>query len=331
MTITTISRSPSYHLVVDGKDITPTVKPRLISLKLEEARGDTADQLEITLSDHDGALKLQRKGVKVELQLGWADSELVDKGLFIVDEAEHSGAPDVLTIRAKAADMKQSLKARRDQSWHGKTLGDILRTIAARHSLSASVAAQLASVAIAHIDQTESDMNFVTRLAKRYDAVATVKKGALLFLPISGSSTASGARLPTVAITRASGDRHQFSQTDRDSYTGVRAYWHDGAKASRKGAVVGSKTNLKSLPDTYASEAAALSAAKAEWQRIKRGLATFKLTLAVGMPELVPQSPISVQGFKPEIDSTQWLAVRVSHQLDDSGLTTEIECERGVE
>lgn len=324
--------APTYRLRLDGQDITPKINARLISLSLEEARGDTADQLDLVLSDHDGALALPRKGVKIELAIGFIGQELVDKGRFVVDEVEHSGAPDTVTIRARSADLRDSLRVRRDQSWHATTLGDIVKTIAARHRIDQRVAPALASVAVAHIDQTnESDLNFVTRLAKRFDAVATVKAGSLLFLPINGSKTASGARLPTIAITRASGDSHSFTQSDRDAYTGVRAYWHDGKKANRKGVLVGTKVTPKTLKDTYSSEADAMAAAKAEWQRIQRGLATLKLTLAIGVPSLVPQSPVTVTGFKQQIDGTKWLASRVTHKLDDSGLTTEVECETGIE
>lgn len=323
--------APTYRLRLDGQDITPTINPRLISLSLEEARGDTADQLDLVLSDHDGKLALPRKGVKLDLSIGFAGQDLVDKGQFVVDEVEHSGAPDIVTIRARSADLRDSLRVRRDQSWHATTLGDIVKTIAGRHRIDHRIAPALASVAVAHIDQTnESDLNFVTRLGKRHDAVATVKAGSLLFLPINGSQTASGARLPVIAITRASGDSHSYTQSDRDAYTGVRAYWHDGKKANRKGVVVGTKVNPKTLKDTYATESDAMAAAKSEWQRIQRGLATLKLTLAIGAPSLVPQSPVSVQGFKGAIDGTQWLATRVTHKLDDSGLTTEVECETGI-
>lgn len=323
--------APTYRLRLDGQDIAPAINPRLISLSLEEARGDTADQLDLVLSDHDGALALPRKGVKLDLSIGFAGQTLVDKGQFVVDEVEHSGAPDIVTIRARSADLRDSLRVRRDQSWHATTLGDIVKTIAGRHRIDHRIAQALASVAVAHIDQTnESDLNFVTRLAQRFDAVATVKAGSLLFLPINGSQTASGARLPVIAITRASGDSHSYTQSDRDAYTGVRAYWHDGKKANRKGVVVGTNVNPKTLKDTYATESDAMAAAKSEWQRIQRGLATLKLTLAIGVPSLVPQSPVSVQGFKSAIDGTQWLATRVTHKLDDSGLTTEVECETGL-
>ncbi|PVF80125.1 putative phage protein D [Escherichia coli] len=38
---------------------------------------------------------------------------------------------------------------------------------------------------------------------------------------------AQGQPLPSFAITRSSGDRHQFRIADREAYTGVRAYWLD--------------------------------------------------------------------------------------------------------
>ena len=121
--------APTYRLRLDGQDITPQINARLISLSLEEARGDTADQLDLVLSDHDGALALPRKGVKIDLAIGFGQ-ELVDKGRFVVDEVEHSGAPDTITIRARSADLRDSLRVRRDQSWHATTLGDIVKTIA---------------------------------------------------------------------------------------------------------------------------------------------------------------------------------------------------------
>lgn len=322
--------TPSYRLVVDGKDITPTVNARLISLALTEARGNDADTLDLSLSDHDGALALPPKGARISLELGWLGQALVNKGSFVVDEVEHSGAPDVLTIRARAADLGAPLRNRKEQSWHGQTLGSIITTVARRNGLTPRVSNALASKPIAHVDQTnESDMAFVTRLARRFDAVATVKAGALLCLPINSAANASGQALQAITITRASGDGHRYATADRDSYTGVVAYWHDGHKATRKAAVVGTRVNAKTLKDTHASEADALQAAQAEWQRIQRGLATLSLSLAMGRPELVPQTPVTVAGFKAPMNSTAWRVVRVASQLDDSGYTQAVELEIG--
>lgn len=322
-------RSPAYRLVVDGRDITPTVNARLVSLQLQESRGEEADQIDLTLSDNDGALQIPSKGVLIELALGWAGEALVDKGTYVVDEAEHSGTPDQITVRARSADMGKDLRARRDQSWHGLTLGGILTTIAKRHSLAPRVDAALAARAVAHVDQTnESDLNFLSRLGARYDAVATVKKGHLLFLPINGTRNSAGQALPAITITRADGDSHRYCQTDRDAYTGVRAYWHSAQQANRKSVLVGKAAgSVKVLKQTHATEADALASARAEWQRVQRGTATLSLTLAQGNALLVPQSPVTVRGFKPQIDGTGWLTVKVSHSLDDNGWTTQADLE----
>ncbi|WP_238394663.1 phage late control D family protein [Pseudoxanthomonas wuyuanensis] len=315
-------------MVLPGVDLTERLKPRLLDLTLTECRGGEADQLELRLHDHDGALALPRKGVLLQAAIGWRDAGLVDKGSFKVDEVEHSGAPDVITVRARSADLTQPLRTRHERSWHDTTLGAILRNLAGEHGLQARIAPALASIAISHLDQTEeSDANLLTRLAKRYDAVATVKAGALIFAPIGAGTTPTGNVLPGATITRASGDQHRYSTADRDVYTGVRAYWHDKAEAQRKSVLVGQSGNAKRLRESYSSEAEAREQANAEWQRIQRGAAKFALILALGRADLYPEQRITVAGFKAGIDG-EWLLARTTHTITGSaGFTTALELE----
>lgn len=323
--------APTYRLTVAGQDITPKFNARLERLSLTEGRQNQADQLDITLLDHDGLLAIPRKEAEIALQLGWVGQPLVDKGLFVVDEVEHSGTPDKVTIRARAADMGSQLRARQETSWHGTSLGAIVGVLAGRNQLTHKVDPRLAAIAVQHLDQTnESDMHFLTRLARLYDAVATVKKKHLLFMPINGTQNSQGQGLPTIHITRQSGDQHRWASSERDAFDGVRAYWSDNVGGKRKEVYAGKKDGrLKTLKETYASEADALEAAKAERQRIARGMATLDLTLATGNPELMAQSPVTVQGFKPEIDGQDWLVAEVTHTLDDGGLITKLQMECG--
>lgn len=60
-------------------------------------------------------------------------------------------------------------------------------------------------------------------------------------------------------------------------------------------------------------------------------MATFEMSLAPGNPAVFPQSPVTVQGFKPEIDATEWLSVKVTHSLGGSGFTTRVEFETKTE
>ncbi|KRA13910.1 hypothetical protein [Acidovorax sp. Root568] len=107
----------------------------------------------------------------------------------------------------------------------------------------------------------------------------------------------------------------------------MRAYWHDPNAAEKNSVLVGEQENEKRLKDTYGSEADAMASARAERGRIERGKATMELTLALGRPELMPQTPVVLQGFKDVIDDTPWLVVKLTHTLGDNGLTTRMELE----
>lgn len=324
--------TPAFRVTLDGQDITGKIAPRLVSLTLAECRGEDSDQLDLTLSDADGQLAIPPRGARINLQIGWADTGLVDKGVFTVDEVEHRGTPDLLTLRARTVNLIDTFRQLQEHSFHDTTLGAIIEVIAFRQELKSGIADALLNVAVKHIDQTrESDAAFLRRLGKKYDAVATVKNDTLIFTPASRSKTISGKDLPTIRITRQFGDSHRFHSAERDSYSGVRVFWHDDKRGLRRSVVAGAPGNAKRLRTTYASEADARTAAVAEWQRIQRGLATFELSLALGNAALMPQSPVIVSGFKAAIDSVDWLASKVTHSISDAGFTTRIELETRTE
>lgn len=437
----------AWQLLIDGVDVSPIFRPRLMSLTHTDNRGLEADTLEIDLDDSDGQLSLPLRGAVVSLKLGWLHEGIVDKGEFVVDEVAHNGAPDVLSIRARSGDLAAGLTTQKERSWHDTTLGNIIRTIADENALKAVISVGLAASEIQHIDQTnESSASFLTRLGEMFDATASIKSGRLIFMPTGQGRSVSGQRIPVAAIKRSSGDRHQFTLADRNSYKAVRALYHDvngalkgeviwgdeehakelgqrteaspsapsgqykrldkpyptRAKALRaaqkewarllknraaKAAWVGVKAdyndkvlaaegsvqygesedkakvkaaqklakrdqiktsgipqpttpaepinafertadNVKTLRHVYASKANALRAARAAWRQLKRGMASFSITLALGMPELRADQPVSVTGFKPEIDSTDWLLIRVVNNMTgDGGYTQRLEME----
>ena len=116
--------TPAFMLTLGGDDITDNLSHRLLSLTMTDNRGFEADQLDIELDDSDGQLAMPARGAVLSLFLGWKGSALIGKGQFTVDEIEHRGAPDTLTIRARSADFRGSLNSRREVSYHDTTLGD---------------------------------------------------------------------------------------------------------------------------------------------------------------------------------------------------------------
>lgn len=320
-----------YRITLDGRDLSRLIAPRLISLSVSESRGDEADMLDLVLDDSRGDLAIPKRGAEIKVAIGWVGEQLVDKGTFTVNEAEHSGTPDIITVRARSASMTNEMHERREKSWHGQTIGAIVRAIAGRHDLKPAIGDALAKILIDHIDQThESDMSFLTRLAKRYDAVMNVKDLRLLFMPIGTGKTVSGKALGVLAITRASGDRHRYHVSQRESYAAVRAHYHSNSKGKRKSVVIGGENNrnVKVLPEDYPNEAQARAAAQAEYDRTQRSQATFGYELALARPEIFPEMPVTVSGFKPEIDETPWLVKKATHAINaDGGFSTSLDME----
>ncbi|WP_292065965.1 contractile injection system protein, VgrG/Pvc8 family [Brevundimonas sp. UBA7664] len=325
--------TPAFRLVVDGVDISATVKPRLSSLTLTEKRGDEADQLDLVLTDQDGQLKIPPKGARISLALGYV-GQLVEKGSFKVDELEWSGAPDILTIKARAADFTADLSTRRDGSWRDTTLGAVLGAVAGRNGLEARIAADLASVALPLVTQSrESDLALIRRLGRENDAVATIKDGNLIFARVGSGRTAGGRDIPSTTLSRRDGDRYTWSSADRDSdqsgsgqSRGVRARWRSVAGATTHTVLVGPARGARRLPRIYASEDASTRAAQAAYDRRARKKATFSLTLALGRPDLYPERRLKLQGFKSMVDEATWLIEEVRHQLGE-GLTTDLTLE----
>lgn len=311
---------PAFRLSVDGVDIAHLISPRLLQMDLTDNRGIEADQLSLTLSDHDGLLSIPPRGAVVRLWLGWSDTGLVDKGCYTVDETEHSGSPDTLSIRARSVDLRAGFKTKRERSWSDTTLGQVLTDIAVGQGLRTSIADTLAQLPILHLDQAnESDANLVTRLGEDFDAVATVKAGCLVCVPAGGGKSAGGLDLPHVALTREDGDQHAFLQADRESYEGVRAYYYDVNSAKQQEAIAGGGDNLKTLRHTYSDRQSALRAARAELNRLRRGSATLSYTLARGRADLIPELTYTLRGIKAEIEEIVWHGGNVRHSLTADG------------
>lgn len=346
------SKSPAFSISIEGKDVTTVMDARLMSLTLTDNRGFEADQLDLELDDADGLIALPRRGAVIQLALGWKGQPLFPKGAFTVDEIEHSGAPDRLTIRARSADFRETLNTRREKSWHQTTVGEVVKEIAARHNLKVALGQDLTNKALDHMDQTnESDASFLMKLARQYGAIASVKDGNLLFIRQGQGRTASGKQLPVITITRKAGDGHRFTLADRGAYTGVIASWlhtreprkkeTTRVKRRRKKAttpkepeakqgdyLVGTDENVLVLNRTYANRSNAERAAKMQWERLQRGVASFSLQLAEGRADLYTEMPVKVTGFKQPIDDAEWTITTLTHSVSpDNGFTTSIELE----
>ncbi len=92
--------------------------------------------------------------------------------------------------------------------------------------------------------------------------------------------------------------------------------------------LIGTDENVLVLNRTYANRTNAERAAKAQWEKLQRGVATFSLQLAEGRAELYTEMPVKVTGFKQPIDDAEWTITTLTHTVSpDNGFTTSMELE----
>ncbi|EAA7256611.1 hypothetical protein LO05_000523 [Salmonella enterica subsp. enterica] len=96
----------------------------------------------------------------------------------------------------------------------------------------------------------------------------------------------------------------------------------------QNGYLVGTDENVLVLNRTYANRSNAERAAKMQWERLQRGVASFSLQLAEGRAELYTEMPVKVTGFKQPIDDAEWTITTLTHSVSpDNGFTTSMELE----
>ena len=171
---------PIYKITANGTDL--DLGERLISLSCSDESGFKSDSCSITLDDRNSSIELPNTGAVLSVYLGYESTGLSHIGNYIVNNVSLSGAPDRISIKAHGLDFKSSFKEKVSENHASTTLGALVSAIASKHGLAPKVAKDLSGVVIDHIAQTnESDMHFLTRLAKMYGAVAKPTGGNLVF------------------------------------------------------------------------------------------------------------------------------------------------------
>lgn len=330
----------TIDLVIDDSD--QKIKLPQRGAKLEVTLGWSADNQNTTINN------------KQEVILG-----ANIKNIFNITQVTHSGAPDIITIRGASANLSEKfINKLHERMYDNITINTLVSTIASTNTLPYRCSEEIGSIKIFNVYQTkESDSSFLTRIIDEYGGGMSIKNGMLLVFKKGQGITVNGKAIPPAVIKRESGNSHSYTINNDSEYTGVKAFWYDYSKpepeqheiiytkkttnetTNETNNEINNETNIsKSETDdknnedkikiiryVYATKESAEQAAKTTMEKIERGIATFSLKLALGRPDLFTEMPVRVEGFKEEINSTDWTIKKCTHSLNrSSGFTTEV-------
>lgn len=254
---------------------------RILRWKHTDAAGIESDRLELTLNI-EGLEGLPSMSGKIGLRVGYKESGLVEKGQFLITQRTPALFPMRLMIVATAAPFSSvdpsEYRQRRSASHGPTTLGALFRQLVSRHGFSPRVAASLEGIAIAHVDQSnESDMAFITRLARRYCAVTKPFNELYVLAEAGQVKSISLQQLPEVKLSVTQDNRPGdqafitavLNENTRSSYQGCRVTWWDSGGGKQQVVQIGIAP-FKTLRQRCQNEAEARAVAEAELRRVGR-------------------------------------------------------------
>jgi phage protein D len=273
------------------------------------------------LEDTAGTLAIPGSGARLEVSLGY-NGRNARVGSFVVDDVTLDGPPDLVTIRASSTPFvsdrngsgNSGFNSKKSRSFEGKTIGDIVSTVAGECGLTPVVDQSLKSVTIPHISQvSETDANLLLRIARRYGAILKPADGRLVLALEAGGQTTSGKPLE-LALTPGDVSRYTFKLGGKmQGVTKVRAKVHSYT--------TGETEDVEIDVDKETTKQTVKSTAK----RIARSKKQCTLTL-LGNISLVAGMHVNLTGFR-QGNSGRYKVLTVRQSVSRSGWTTSLTCE----
>lgn len=295
---------------------------RLISWEHIDAAGIESDQLTLTV-DLEGLEGLPNLGGRIGLKVGYLESGMVDKGQFKVTRLTPTLFPFRLTLVATAApfskDDETGFKQRRTASHGPTTLGELFSKLVSLHGFSPRVAADVSSIKIAHVDQSnETDMGFLTRLAKKYNLVAKPYGDAYVLARPGQIKSISGQELPDVTLSvthnNRPGDQAFISATleeaAREQTQGCKTCFWDAAAGVVRWIETGVAPH-KVIRQQQPNEADAIAVGEGEVRKMLRKKYKVKITCP-GNPLLTAEGLLLLDDTWPDFMRGRWSIEKVT-------------------
>ena len=240
--------------IAKGNNISLELMANLISLNIMDYAGTKADTLSITLTN-----AIKRPKAEDDIKI-WIDG--VFYGTFLVEKTVTNHLNE-LTIEATSANFSQSLKVKRNRSSKDTDLHSIIKKIAVANKLKTKI--DFTNISFTNIIQEkESDLHFLNRLATKYDAIFSIKNDTLIFLK-------RDAEFPSFIVDLNDCFPWSIEHISREKYSSCKVIWRDTKANGTKSIIVGEGEPILTKDGSFVSEEEAQLVGKAELAKSKRG------------------------------------------------------------
>ena len=281
---------------------------RVTALDVAMTMDAEMDRLDATIAAVGAPVPPSGRGVEA-----WVGGAYL--GAYAVASVDLALPEDAIQLTATGADLRGTgLRTPATRAWaDGLTLAGLAEQIAASHGYEAVIHSSFRGLTLPHLDQiTESDLQFLSRVADRYDADIRYAGPALLMLPRYAVETAGSLPLH---VELATWTNLNIQIRDRSHWSAATARYFDfdaGAPVTvRYGAAEGAAWEVLGVQGDAAT---ARAAAQRAYSRLLERSWTLTATVP-GDPNLIPHCRLTIPSLEPRAVPVEWRVIEATHRV----------------
>jgi uncharacterized protein len=311
--------TPKFRLLANDSDITSLLNLESSRIEFTDESGDVSDEISLVF---EGAFKRPKYEDELKLWIGTKENGLFYCGLFLVQTSKYKdGAKKQIEVRATAADFSKGLKVKRSQTYENISITKVCELIAKRNEL--QIKSDFDDIFISHLEQTnESDLHFLKRISKDYNALFSIKNNSLVFLKKIKEGQKADS-LPRFSLIVDDLIDISIESSNKTSYNSCKAIWRDTKDNTQKSVIVGDGEPTKIIKDSFENTADAKTKALAHLQKANSG--TKVGTISCDGFVLFAGGVLSLSGTYE--DDGEYEIKKAHHTIDESGWKVSIEIE----
>lgn len=315
------------ELTIAGRNVTADVSPYVSRVCYTDKVEAESDDVSIVLEDTEHKWVNEwypTEGDTLTLKIG-KPGEMLDCGLFEIDQVEVEGPPDIFTIKAIAAAITKSLRTKNSKPFEKQSLKKIAQYFADKHGLTLTGdIGKLNDIAIERKTQdNQSDIAFLTGLAREYGLLFSVRGKQLVFMDEEQLEAAN----PVATIYKTALSRYTFTDKTSQIYTAATVAGRNAkANAVKKWNIQPSGTEGEKDTLVVYSNVEDDSQAQAQAKAALRNKNKEKMTGTLSLPG----NTMLVAGATIELPdmgkfSGKWYITSSAHnESKDGGYTTDL-------
>jgi len=311
-------KHPSFRLVVNGNDVTSSLKKYILGIEYTDDVDNEADGFTIRFQGEAFNPPSYKDVLKV--WLGY-EGDLWHIGSFSVLKSRIEYETMEVSVTATPVNFSTQIKEKRTTSYENASLNQVLGKIAKRHDL--SVKNSFDDHFFTHKSQSdESDLAFMRRLASEMGATFAIKNDTILFRPKKGGDKES--ELPSFSVDAGRTKDLYLEQLDKTQYSAAKASWQSTKENKVMSVTVGNGSPVLNVHGTFQNEAEARIKAKAKLAEANRG--TVRGGFEHEGTNIIAGGKVVIKNL-PRSWGSEFSIRQVRHSWNDKGYIVKVEFE----